>query len=442
MVNDDEQSQYGSGEDTGEDAPHPDTPLRSVLRRSLPERADAYEQELVAKGFDTPEAVQSVDVATLLQYCPSVLPGHAALICAAMKATGNRKSPLKFDPEGTNRSEKMLEIEQRRLAGECPAFPVLLSPDSAVCRAQVQVWLESALAWLRASSADAASYVYKMMITRDEDMGDIELCNGIDKETNIYIGNGVVKAIAKNEKLMAIVPVNLRLPIPNGAAIFRSIIAKFLPKNEKYIDDLRVKFINIDPCEEKCMLEGELNAWKNLRSELARLRSEQDDMSCMASLKKLLSKIKEISGDSGIIKNSKYLLGSNISLHKLLEISEKMAVEWVSAKSIRAKNPNPSPKVPKVPPAKPPVQPEIKEVNSAKIEIKPDEKHCNRWVLSRHKCDTENCPFLHVPELENSDHPVLVARMKSGKDCRDGDACELYKQGKCPYRHTPKNSAP
>ena len=51
MGNDDEQSQYGSGEDTGEDAPHPETPLRSVLRRSLPERADAYEQELAAKGL-------------------------------------------------------------------------------------------------------------------------------------------------------------------------------------------------------------------------------------------------------------------------------------------------------------------------------------------------------------------------------------------------------
>ena len=91
MVNEDEQSQYGSGDETGEDAPHPETPLRSVLRRSLLDRSDAYYKELVTKVFGTPGAVQSVDVALLLQYCPSVLPGHAALICAAMKATRNSK---------------------------------------------------------------------------------------------------------------------------------------------------------------------------------------------------------------------------------------------------------------------------------------------------------------------------------------------------------------
>ena len=80
--------------------------------------------------------------------------------------------------------------------------------------------------------------------------------------------------------------------------------------------------------------------------------------------------------------------------------------------------------------------------HSAKIEIKPNDKHCNRWVLSHHKCDTANCPYLHVPELENSNHPVIIARIKSGKECRDGMECVLHKEGKCPYKHTPKNSTP
>ena len=195
---------------------------------------------------------------------------------------------------------------------------------------------------------------------------------------------------------------------------------------------MRQKFIgctgDLQPTENKALLKAKFTTWSCVRQQLIDLGHAQHDDVVKDSLKLLLSKYSEISGDSGVIKLTEIMLAVEVGLTKLLEITELYANDWVNYDSIKVKvpkvpNPNPNPKPNPNAPHK---------VNTVTV-ITPEE-HCGHWVI-RGKCiKGAECKFKHEEPLRGAKNPEMVAYYKKNFKCKHGAACN-YKDTTCMFGH-------
>ena len=258
------------------------------------------------------------------------------------------------------------------------------------------------------------------------------MLSAMPNDAKVYMGNMLLKSVSNNANMHCLIPKELR-DNPDGLKIMGVVIKNFLKKDSQFIASLRQKFIgctgDLQPTDNKALLKSKFTTWSCVRQQLIDLGQAQHDDVVKDSLKLLLSKYSEISGDSGVIKLTEVMLAVEVGLTKLLEITERYANDWVNYESIKVKvptkpTPNPNPKPNPNAPHK---------VNTTTTVTTKSEGHCGHWVI-RGKCSKgDNCKFKHEPSMKEKKTPEMVAFYK-GMKCRNGAACK-YKDTTCMFGH-------
>ena len=391
---------------------------------------------LSEQGFDTVIALKEATVAMLVEYCAGIKPGAALSLIAVAKREAGEVSGTVIAPPQPNpslidsNSERMIEIEKRRLAGEIGVFPIL-NANHKECAEKVSSWATGVAAHTRVWCTDGAATLTAMIDAKTISVDNLISISVMNEDARTYMGNMIIKSIAQNASLQSLMPKELKNN-PDGLKIMGVIIKNFMKKDAQFIASLRQKFIgcmgDLQPTENKALLKARFTTWSSVRQQLIDLGEPQHDNVVKDSLKLLLSKYSEISGDNGVIKLTEVMLAVEVGLTKLLEITDRYANDWVNYEAIKVKvptkpTPNPNPKPNPNAPLK---------VNTTTVETK-SEGHCGHWVI-RGKCSKgDNCKFKHESSMKEKKTPEMVAFYK-GMPCKDGAACK-FKDTTCMFGH-------
>ena len=392
---------------------------------------------LSEQGFDTVIALSEATVAMLVEYCTGIKPGTALSLIAVAKREAGEVSGTVIAPPQPNpslidsNSERMIEIEKRRLAGEIGVFPIL-NANHKECAEKVSSWATGVAAHTRIWCADGAATLTAMIDAKTSTIDNIIMLSAMPKDARMYMGNMLMKSVSNNANMQSLIPKESK-DNPDGINIMGVVIKNFLKKDSQFIASLRQKFIgctgDLQPTDNKALLKSKFTTWSCVRQQLIDLGQAQHDDVVKDSLKLLLSKYSEISGDSGVIKLTEVMLAVEVGLTKLLEITERYANDWVNYDSIKVKVPN---KVPNPNPNPKPNPNAPHKVNTVTV-ITPEE-HCGHWIL-RGKCiKGGDCKFKHEEPLRGAKNPEMVAHFKKNFKCKHGAACQ-YKDTTCMFGH-------
>lgn len=384
-----------------------------------------YDDAFIAAGFDNVEML-NVDPAYLADSCPSVLRGHAMQIAkAAQAAVGN--------------TIESLDVEKMRLAGEIPRLQVSPGASQQSTIDMLVLWLASVVSWCRVWHPMMA--VASQKIIDDPDANTSARMQDrwrIDHASNTYMGDKMLVAMHGCKYLVDLMSEQVKVN-PRGLDLVELIARQFLRKTASRIAKVRKAFINVSPTLHVKNLKHDLVEWKNKRQFMIAHRDPMSDMACKASLMQMIDKL----DIRRTIEDKEIMEQVTISLEDLIAMLDRLADNHVPLSC----DPNPTHKSPKGNPKSDPkgenrAATKVQSINASSSEVDMD-KACHNWVVKGRQCRCEKgkesgaqgaCAHYHYPDLENSNHPHVMAKMAE-TPCSRGKDCYWHGMGKCHYKH-------
>ena len=163
---------------------------------------------LSEQGFDTVIALKEATVAMLVEYCVGIKPGAALSLIAVAKREAGEVSGTVIAPPQPNpslidsNSERMIEIEKRRLAGEIGVFPIL-NTNQKDCAEKVSSWATGVAAHTRIWCADGAATLTAIIDAKTISVDNLISISVMNNDARTYMGNMIIKSIAQNSSLQS-----------------------------------------------------------------------------------------------------------------------------------------------------------------------------------------------------------------------------------------------
>ena len=370
-----------------------------------------YGPKLIAAGFD---CIANL-VGTVEHYVAVGMPiGHAVRLQGAASkihsylittGTPSPTTPASKDAPvtvGVSRGEAL------RAAGAPPPFPTC-SSGSFPGRVAFSTYITRLHSWTARWSTDLSTTL--TVLKKDYSTRVKTLIKSLtDAGDDIVLGGHII----------ATLPDHLLLFIDDetsGLRILRDLARPVMKKTSKSTIATRDAFTKPSPFSSEANLLIEITQWEGLRAELKEIGEEQSELSCMDSL---LTKVKGIKKLKDIIDVKVHSSDTTISSSSIISYLKKVGEDYVAERDSTVKA-------------------------AAIAALVADQRDCHGWCLKRWTCSSP-CPrgFQHRPELESTDPPEILARLKlrqctagpGGSECRlPASECYFKHAGKVPEVH-------